>query len=63
MADQTNVPTIGDLKKAISGFDDDMLVVGNCVDADGKWYVYPVYISKCPGDNNMVLIQLKPIKN
>ena len=37
-------------------------LVGNCVDKYGNWYNYPIHVFKVPGNNHMVCIQLKPIK-
>jgi len=56
-----NIPTVGMLRRALNDFGDNMSIVGNCVDKFGDWYLYPCYIAKAPGDNNMVTIQLKPV--
>lgn len=57
----THISTIGSLKKEIENYENDHLVMGNCVDMYGRWYNYPCYMAKIPGNNDMVVMQLKPI--
>lgn len=56
-----NVPTVGDMKKALAPMPDNYMLVGNCVDMFDRWYNYPVYVVKADGNNTMVAIQSKPI--
>lgn len=60
---ENNIATVGQALVALSKFPLSFSIVGNCVDENGKWYVYPVYIAKVPGDNNMVTMQLRPVSD
>lgn len=61
--DDVNTATVGQAMAALSKFPLSHSIVGNCVDENGKWYTYPVYIAKVPGNNNMVTMQLRPVSD
>lgn len=54
--------TIKQLKELISEFPDDYSIIGQCLTPEGLWLTLPVDIGKALGDNTMVIIQLKPLK-
>lgn len=57
------VTRVKQLIEELKKFPEDAVLYDNCVDENGKWYIYPVRIGKAWGDDKLPVIELSPVKD
>lgn len=50
---------VGQLKTILADFPDDYVLIGQYKDSNGSWPMGYVEVAKVPGDNTMVVVQVK----